>query len=190
MIPRTLSAAMLAASLTAAPALADDFLETLDAARAAYEAGDINTAKAEIDFAGQILAQMKAAGLQAFMPQPMEGWTFEAADSGAAAIAFGGGAFGGGTYTDADGNTVEFQLIAGNQLATSMGAMFSNPALLGASGAQVKRIAGQRLAISTDGEITGMIGEIFMQVGGSAGEEAKIAYIEILDIDGMVAADF
>ena len=64
---RTHVIALTAALALAVPAVADDFTDSVAAALKAYEAGDIKTAKEEIDFAAQVLAQMKAEGLKAFL---------------------------------------------------------------------------------------------------------------------------
>ena len=80
-----------AALVLAVPAQADDFTDSVAAALEAYEKGDIKAAKEEIDFAAQILAQMKAEGLKAFLPAPMEGWERKDDDGSSGAMAAFGG---------------------------------------------------------------------------------------------------
>ena len=73
-------AALLVAALTAGTAKADEFTDTIEAAMEAYQAGDIKTAKEEIDFAAQLLGQLKAEGLTGFLPPALDGWEREIGD--------------------------------------------------------------------------------------------------------------
>ena len=70
---RGLAAAAVTALIGGA-ALADDFEDSVAAALDAYRAGDFKAAKEEIDFASQILSQMRAAQLEDFLPEPLDGW--------------------------------------------------------------------------------------------------------------------
>ena len=99
-------AAVLALAL---PAQADDFTDSVAAALEAYEKGDIKGAKEEIDFAAQILAQMKAEGLKAFLPAPMEGWERKDDDGNSGAMAaFGGGQMASAAYwKDSENLTIQ-----------------------------------------------------------------------------------
>ena len=177
--PATILAAAL---LLATPALADEFTETIEAAMEAYEAGDIKAAKEEIDFAAQLLGQMKAEGLTAFLPEALDGWERQVGESQSMA-ALGGGQMASATYTR-DGKKVEIQLMAGNQLVTSMGAMFSNPALMGAMG-KVKRINRQKVVITHEGEINTLVNQVMVQITGSADVDAKEEYFGEIDIPGL-----
>jgi len=114
---RRLLHALTAAALLALPtgaALADDVEDALKAALEAYQAGDLAAAKVEVDYASQILAQMKAAGLGAFLPAPLEGWTrAEGQDQTQAMAAFGGGTSASATY-ERESDRVEIQIMADN----------------------------------------------------------------------------
>ena len=175
-------AALLVAALTAGTAKADEFTDTIEAAMEAYQAGDIKTAKEEIDFAAQLLGQLKAEGLTGFLPPALDGWEREIGDTQSMA-AFGGGQMASATYTR-DGQTVEIQLMAGNQMVTAMGAMFSNPALMGAAG-KVKRINRQKVVITKQGEIQTLINQVLVQISGSADVDAKEEYFGEMDVEGL-----
>ena len=172
----------LATAVTFGAAKADEFTDTIEAAMEAYEAGDIKTAKEEIDFAAQLLGQMKAEGLSAFLPEALDGWEREVGDTQSMA-ALGGGQMASATYTK-DGQTVEIQLMAGNQMVTAMGAMFSNPALMGAAG-KVKRINRQKVVITKQGEIQTLINQVLVQISGSADVDAKEEYFGEMDVKGL-----
>ena len=63
------SRAIMVFAMLAQPAQADELEDALQMALEAYQAGDINTAKEEIDYAAQLIAQMKAVGLSEFLPE-------------------------------------------------------------------------------------------------------------------------
>lgn len=177
-------AAALACGLASGPVQADDFEETIEAALEAYRAGDIKAAKEEIDFASQLLGQMKADGLSAFLPPALEGWTRELGDTQSMA-ALGGGQMASATY-EKNGESIEIQFMAGNQMVTAMGAMFSNPAVMGTMG-KVKRINRHKVVITPQDEINTLVNQVMVQISGSAGIDAKEAYFGELDIPGLNA---
>gem|GEM_PF-6249277 len=79
---------------------ADDFTETLDNARQAYEEGDINGAKEELEYATQLLGQMRSKELQSFLPEALDGWERKDAEDSKASNG-GLAMLGGGTTAEA-----------------------------------------------------------------------------------------
>lgn len=178
---RTVMAALLAVGL-ATPALADDVEAALEAALEAYRAGDIGLAREEVDFASTLLGQMKADGLLAFLPEPMDGWTRETGDGGQSFAAFGGGAVADAVYRGG-GQQVEVTLMADNQFVSSMAVMFSNPAMMGATGT-LKRKGRQRYVVTHEGEVQALVdGRILVQISGSPG--ATEAYFDLIDLEAL-----
>jgi hypothetical protein len=172
----------------ALPARADDVEASIDAALEAYRAGDIKAAKEELDFASQLLGQRKAAELKALLPEPLPGWARQDGDGGdAQAMAgFGGGQMAAASYSKGD-ETVDIQIMADNQMLTAMGAMFANPAMMGAMG-EVKRIGGEKVVLSQEGELQTLIdGRIMVQIAGTADIETKQAYFEAIDLEKLRA---
>jgi hypothetical protein len=169
-------------------AKADEVETTLEAALEAWRAGDVAGAKMEIDYAAQLVAQAKAATLAAFLPEAMEGWTREENDdqSGAAAMAmFGGGLTASATYVGPNRATVEIQMVADNQMVAGMGAMLSNPAMMGQMG-KVKRIGRQMVLVNQQDEIQAMVANrVLVTVGGSAPLEQKEAYFAAIDAEAL-----
>ena len=182
---RTFLSVLVALSLLATPSVADDVEDAISTALEAYQAGDLKTAKEEIDFAAQLLGQLKADGLKALLPDAFDGWERKLKETQSVA-AFGGGQIASATYRK-DGKSVEMQLMAGNQLVTTMGAMFSNPALLGSLG-KVKRINRQKVVITNQGEVQTLVNQVMVQISGSADVADKEAYFEVLDVKAL--ADF
>ncbi|MEO0823115.1 MAG: hypothetical protein AAF074_22165 [Pseudomonadota bacterium] len=181
--------ALLAASLLAfaSPVVADEIEDTLEAALEAYRAGDIALAKEEIDFAAQLIAQQKADGLAAFLPKPLPGWTMEEGDTNAQTAAmFGGGLTASADYSNGS-ETVSITMMAENQMVATMGAMFANPAMMGAMG-RVKRIGRQRVVLTDQGELNAFVdNRVLIQMSGSAPAETLEAFFEAIDIDALKA---
>lgn len=187
---RTILAAAAAMILLAAPAKADEIAETLRAALEAYEAGDVAVAREEAEYAVQLLAQAKAGGLGAFLPEAPAGWTREMGDASAGTgmmAMFGGGVTASATYLSPTGEDAEVQLVADSPMIAAMAAMFSSPAAMGAMG-RVQRIKRINFAVDGDGEIKGMVGgKVMITVSGSASEADKIALIEAMDLAALAS---
>lgn len=177
--------AALALVLAAAPAQADEVEDALNMALEAYQAGDLAAAKEEIDFAAQLITQMKAEGLSAFLPDPLPGWEREEGSGDTSAMmGFGGGMMSSARYTRG-GDDVSIEMMADNQMVTAMATMFGNAALMGSLG-KVKRIGRQKVVITNDGELQALVdNRIFIQVTGRAPVEDKEAYFGAIDLKGL-----
>ncbi len=176
---------LLAGLSTGLPAHADDVEDSIDAALQAYRSGDIRTAKEELDLAAQLLGQMKAEGLKAFLPEPLDGWQRDDSETDVQAMAaFGGGQMASASYSKND-DTVEIQLMADNQMVSAMAGMFSSAAMMGAMG-KVQRIQGEKVVVTKDGELQSLVDDrIMVQITGSADVETKAAYFEAMDVKGL-----
>jgi len=182
---KRIAAIAMAAVLLGLPAQADDIEESIDAALEAYRGGDIKGAREELEFASQLLSQLKAEGLRAFLPDPLPGWEREDGDGDASGFA----AFGGGQAASAEyrtgSDTVEIQIVADNQMVGAMAGLFSGASMMGAAG-EVRRISGQRVTIDSDGNLQTMIDKrIMIQISGSADEAMKAEYFSKIDVDGL-----
>lgn len=170
-----------------APAMADEIEDSIKTALESYQAGDVAAAKSEIDYVNQLLSQKQSASLGSILPAPFDGWTQEAAGNEAAAgmAMFGGGMTAGAEYVSGSDN-VEIQLMADSPMIAAMMAVFSNPAMAGATGGQMKRVGGQKVIQTADGELQAVIHNRFMiNVTGSASAEDKEAYFEAIDFDAL-----
>lgn len=178
----TLAATFLAFLLPALPAAADEISDALAQANEAYAAGDLATAKAQTDAAAMLLAQKSAEQLAQVFPEPLDGWTAEAATTdGMSAAMFGGGITAGRTYTDADGNTVTIEVTGDSPMLMSLAGFFTSPEMAAAMG-EPATIAGQQAIVTSEGEIQMMVAERFLiAITGTAPVEAKKAYGEAFD---------
>ena len=159
----------------------DEIETTLSAALEAYRAGDFKMATEEVEYAGQLLAQRKAARLAGFLPEPMEGWTREEGESGG--MPGLGGMMASATYIGPD-HEVEVQLMAENQMVASMMMMFNNPAMMGQMG-ELKRIDRQKVLLA-DGELQAMLdNNVLVSITGDAPAEVKEDYFRRINIDEL-----
>jgi hypothetical protein len=180
---RSLLAAVAAMTVAMAlPARADDISDAMGAAQRAYQAGRIQDAQAALQEALQLLAQRGAAALGAALPEALPGWTAEDVQTSAAGVA---GVFGATTasrrYTNAQGQSVEIQVMSDNPMIAQLAAVMSNPMLAGAMGRLV-RIGEQRAIQSSDGNVQMLVdNRILVQVQGNATPEAKLAHARAID---------
>ena len=152
-----------------------------------YQSGDVAGAKSELDYVSQLLGQKQAEALTTILPAPFDGWSQEATSNEAAAgmAMFGGGLSAGADYRR-DNENVEIQVMADSPMIAAMMGMFANPAIAGASGGKLKRLSGQKVIETQDGEIQAMVHNRFMvQISGSASIEDKEAYFNAIDFDAL-----
>lgn len=172
-----------ALALGAAPAGADEVEEALEFALEAYRAGDLTLAKEEIDFAAQLIAQQKAAALGDFLPEALPGWTRRDDEGGGQAAAFGG--MSASASYMREGQRVEVQIVANNQMVTAMAGMFANPAMMGSMG-EMKRINRQKVLINQQGELQALVdNRILVTISGNAPLEDKEAYFTAIDLRAL-----
>ncbi|MFN3658145.1 MAG: hypothetical protein ACK4UO_12885, partial [Pseudolabrys sp.] len=170
--------------LAAAPgAPPDDILDSIDAGRKAYQAGDLATAKQSLDTASQLIAQKNAEGFAALLPAPLAGWKAEKAETTAVGAAILGGASAATrTYTNAKGDTVDISITGDSAMIMQFAPMLANPALAGAMGKLI-RIGDQRAIQSREGDIIMVVANRFLvNVQGSADAAAKTAYAQAIDV--------
>ena len=180
---RNIAAAALAAMI-AAPAAADEIETTLEAALEAYRTGDIALAKEEIDYAATLMAQRKAESLSGFLPEPMAGWERSDPEGNQGVATFSGGMMASAVYSR-DGDRIEIQLMAENQMVASMAMMLSNPAMMGTMGT-VRRVGRQKLVVTSDDDVQALVGNaVFVQVSGPGSVEDKLAYFEAIDLRAL-----
>jgi hypothetical protein len=179
--------AAVALALAGLPAVADEFTDTLDSARKAYDAGDITGAREDLDYAGKLLTAMKGEALAKFLPAAPAGWTREAAsddDSAAGGVMgmFGGGSTAGATYRNGS-DTFTIRLIADSPVVNGLGGLISGMA--GLAGGKPIRIQRVEFTQSDDG-LQGVVNKrVMVNVTGSAPLEVKQAALESMDFKAL-----
>lgn len=162
-------------------ARADEFLETLDAARAAYEDGNIQDTLEELAYAQQLVREMKTEGLTAFLPEAPDGWAREVnTDMGAAMAMFGGGVGAEATY-EGEGQRIKLTLMADNAMVQGFAGMLSG---VGMIMGKRERIGGEKF-MNQDGELTGMVdNRVLVQASGAPVDVMK-PLLEQIDFDAL-----
>lgn len=178
-----LIAATIAAALVMTPVRADEISDAISEAQRAYQGGQVREAQTALQEALQLLQQRAAAGLAGALPEALPGWTAEDPTSNAVGVA---GLFGGSTasrtYQNAQGQSVEIQVMSDNPMIAQLAAVLSNPMLAGAMGRLV-RVGDQRAIQSNDGNIQMLVdNRILVQVQGDAPPEAKLAYARAINV--------
>ncbi len=168
----------------AMPALAaDDILDSIDAARKAYQAGDLANAKQSLDTASQLIAQKNAEGFVKLLPAPLAGWKADDAQTSAVGASILGGASAASrTYTNAKGDTVDVSITGDSAMIMQFAPLLANPALAGAMGKLI-RVGDQRAIQSREGDIILVVANKFLvNVQGSADAAAKMSYAQAIDV--------
>jgi hypothetical protein len=182
-----LASALVAGLAAAVPARADEVTDAIAEAQRAYQAGQVQAAQTALQEALQLMAQKAAAGLAAALPDALPGWTAEEATSNAAGAGMFGGAQASRSYTNAQGQTVEIEVMSDNPLIAQLGPILANPMLAGAMGRLV-RIGEQRAIQGNDGNVQMLVdNRILVQVQGDAPAEAKLAYARAINIQRLAA---
>ncbi|MGR3369400.1 MAG: hypothetical protein ACU0CC_11890 [Sagittula sp.] len=176
-----LAPTLVALSLAALPAQADEVTDLLDSAREAYDAGDIQFALDDLEMARQRLVEMKTASLGAFLPDAPDGWTREVNTEMNTGLAMMGGGVGAeARYMSQDGEELKLTLMADNPMVASMSAMINNA---GAMGMKTERIGRQRFAVQ-DGQMMALIGNrVLVQAEGDV--ETARGLLDKMDFEGM-----
>lgn len=164
--------AMAVAALLASPVQADEVSDALQAAVDAYAAGDLAGTSTALTMAGQAMAALQSARLEAMLPPAPDGWTMTKTED----FAQGFGMMGGGSgaearYENAD-QSVSFTLsfIADNPMVASMGAMLGNAAMMAMMGKVVK--VGDQALLDSDGSLSTLAGSrVLFQAQGAPADQ-------------------
>jgi hypothetical protein len=180
------------------PALADDVTDQLDAARKAYESGELRSAVDTLNFAIAKIQEQVTARLLQLLPGPLPGWQADAAQSESGGLA----AMITGTnlsrrYYRPDGAEVYLSLMADSPLLPMLTMFLSSPFMMQADpGTKPYSLKGQRGMLkhspdSNDYEASLMVGNRILVQGKGTGlpdEKAVQEYLEALDLDAIQKA--
>jgi len=195
---KPLALTLAAAMSLAQPALADEVTDQLDAARKAYESGDLRGAVDTLNFAVAKIQEQVTARLLLLLPEPLPGWQAEPAQSESAGFA----AMITGTnlsrrYPRPVGAEVTLSLTADSPLLPMLTMFLSSPFMMQADPAtKPYSLKGQRGMLkhspeSDEYEASIMVGNrILIQANGRglADETAVRQYLEAMDLDAIQKA--
>jgi hypothetical protein len=176
----------------AIPAGADEVTEAIEEALQAYKDGDHTTAVGSLNYASQLIQQMKGENLKDYLPEPLNGWEAQEATSQAMGAAMmGGGLTAGRTYTKGD-SSVEVQFMMDSPMLQPFLMMLANPMVAASEGGKLTKVGGQKALVKYDapekeGDIRIVVANrILVTVEGYAvsADDLK-AYAEAVDYDKL-----
>lgn len=193
-MPRFLIAFAVAALCLASPAHADKIKNEIQALSKAYDAGDITNAVESVRLLESWLMKMQAEGLGAVF-LPLSGYEMEVGQAQALGQAMmGGGISASCEWTKGD-ETIEVQILGNSPLFGMVSGMISNTMMATASGADIERVAGHKIAVKNDGRrMEGMIpadGNTLVTIHAATKEQVMMAAESAIDWDklsGVVSA--
>lgn len=146
---------------------ADDVVDTLHEVIKSYENGEYSLAAEDLNYVLQIIQQKKSEGLESYLPDALQGWHAEKAESKTAASAmFGGGISASRKYVKSS-SRITIEIITDSPLMQSMLGLFSNPMFATADGGKLERINREKAIIKYNeqrkkGEITIVVDKRFL----------------------------
>ncbi|MCB1883375.1 MAG: hypothetical protein KDG89_05155 [Geminicoccaceae bacterium] len=160
---RTIAFASALALLALSPpaALADEIEDQVDTALGYYKEGDLAGTITELQFVINAIRSQLAGRYVKTFPPPPAGWEAEDASEAEGMAFLGGGTTLSRAYKKTDGDaTIDAQLMIDNPMIQTLGAMFSNPAILAAQPNMKRiRIGRDNAILDTDSkELTFMVG--------------------------------
>lgn len=178
--------------IMATAAVADDVTDYINEALQYYQDGKFSDAVSSLNFAEQLIQQKKSSGLESFLPEPLSGWSADAATSQAAGSAMMGGGISAERRYTKDGSSLRIQIMADSPMLQGVMMMMSNPMFATSDGGKMERIGNQRALVKLDpnnrsGEIQIIVANRFMvTVDGSDVTENELKeYAGAIDYDKM-----
>ncbi len=191
-------AAALTLTLLASSVRSDEVTDQLDAARKAYDTGELRGAIQALNFAAARIQEKVNDQLLKLLPEPLPGWEAEAAQSETGGIAaMVAGTIISRTYRRDDGAEVELRLMADSPMMAMMAIMMQTPILMQASNEMrvYTHRGSQGMIQHVDGsdvwEISLMVGNrIVIQAKGSGIPDQKPAedYLNGIDLTSVQRA--
>ena len=167
---------------SANPGLADEVTDTLSAALQAYEDGDIDYAIEELDYARQLLQDLSAQALTAFLPEAPAGWTREISEAGtnAGLAMLGGGVAAEAVYTDGS-DRFTLSLMADNPMVAGFAPMIASAGMLGL---KMHRVGAEKFYENDDQLLALVDNRILVQAEG-APADVMIGVLEKIDFAAL-----
>jgi hypothetical protein len=164
------------------PALADEVTDTLSSAIQAYEQGDIQYAIEELDYAKQLLQELSAQELNAYLPEAPDGWARDVSEGSDAnmGLAMIGGTGAQATYSN-EAEEFSITVTADNPMVMAMSGMLTSAGLLGM---KVERV-GREKFINDEGELMGVVGNRILIQASGADVDVMIPVLEQIDFESL-----
>lgn len=180
----------LALALAAAPMAvwADDVENSIKEGLESYKDGEFKDAVESLNYASQLIQQMKGQNLESLLPAPLAGWKAEDSKSASAGSAmFGGGVSAERTYLKGR-SRVGITIITDSPMMQGMMMMFSNPMFATSDGGKLTKIKREKAivkynAADKSGEIQVVVdNRILVTIDGSdVSEDTLMDFAKAVD---------
>ncbi len=128
-------------------AYGDEVTEAINEALQNYQNGKLSDAMSSLDYASQLIGQKKGSDLKAFLPQALGGWQADEATSQSIGAAMFGGGVSAERHYNKDSSSVTVQIVTDSPMLQGMMMMLANPAMAGADGGKMEKIAGEKAIV-------------------------------------------
>ena len=177
------------------PACADEILDAMNEAIEAYKEKKYGEAAESLDYAKQLIQQLRSEGIMKFLPEALPGWESKTAQTQSMGML--GGMSGvekeywkPGTG-DQDRKRITVNIMAESPIMQGMMAMF-NPMYAGAQGGKLQKIKRNKAIVKYDpdsrsGEVNVLIEKSYIVSikGDSVDEKDLLDYAEAVDYKGL-----
>ena len=196
MIRRTAIAAVLGAGLAAGSAgvagAEDEVLKSISEGTDFYNNGEFAEAVTSLNYAVQLIQQKKGEALVKLLPEPLDGWSAQDAESQAAGAAmFGGGITAERKYEKSDAR-LTIRIITDSPMMQGVMMMFSNPMFATADGGKLERIGKQKAIVKYDdanrsGSLQMVVANRFLVMveGDEVSRDDMLAYANAIDVNKL-----
>lgn len=167
---------------------ADDVMDWVNDGIEAYKNKDYSEAVSNLEYAAQLIRQMKGEEMTVALPDALNGWKKVNSESGAAGAAMFGGATSASARYEKGDASCDINITTDNPMLSGILMMFSNPMLISSSGQKLIKINGEKASLDFDddsGEITMVVDKkVLVQISGSdITEEDLRAYAEAVNVE-------
>jgi len=190
MTKKLVLAAVLGMGLGAGVAGADDeVIKSINEGTEFYNNGEYAEAVTSLNYAVQLIQQKKGDVLTQLLPEPLDGWSAQAAESQSAGAAmFGGGITAQRQYSKGD-SRMTIRIITDSPMMQGVMMMFSNPMFATSDGGRLERIGKQKAIVKYDesdksGSLQMVVDNRFliMVEGDSITHDDLLAYAGAIDL--------
>jgi hypothetical protein len=186
---------LIVVSWGAIPACADEILEAMTEAIEAYKEKEYGEAAESLDYAKQLIQQLRSENIMKFLPEPLPGWESKTAQTQSMGM-LGGMSGVEKKYSkpgtgDQGRKSITINIMADSPMMQGMMAMF-NPAYAGAQGGKLQKIKRNKAMVKYDpdsrrGEANVMVDKSYIVSikGNSIDKEDLMNYAEAIDYKGL-----
>jgi len=170
----------------------DDVVNSINEGMEFYKNGEFAEATSSLNYAVQLIQQKKGESLSGLLPEPLDGWVAEEAQSQAAGAAmFGGGVTAERSYSK-DSSRISIQIVTDSPMLQGVMMMFSNPMFATADGGKMVRIGRQKAIVKftpedESGDLQMVVNNRFLVTveGSGVSNDDLVNYAKAIDTKKM-----